>query len=182
MHTQKTDTAPRVFVGTYAKYNAGRLRGFWVDLEDFAGDRPAFLEHCRELHNDEHDPELMFPDYEGFPAEYYGECELAWRLFEWLELDEDDRELLAAYMDATNDRDADICDARDHYVGTYDSGADFAESLADDLGIIQTGMTKTMPDWLVHCIDWQRAWENELRHDYSTSEGVNGRGLVIFHN
>ena len=176
MQTQKTDTAPRVFVGTYAKYNAGRLRGFWVDLEDFAGDRPAFLEHCRELHNDEHDPELMFPDYEGFPSEFYGECEMPGRLFEWLELDEDGRELLAAYMDATNDTRADIRDARDHYVGCYHDGAAFAEEIAEECE--QLG--SALPAWLRHCIDWQRAWKNELRHDYSTSERE--AGLYIFHN
>jgi antirestriction protein len=174
MHTQKTDTAPRVFVGTYAKYSAGRLRGFWVDLEDFAGDRPAFLEHCRELHNDEHEPELMFPDYEGFPAEYYGESEMPERLFEWLELDEDDRQLLAAYMDATSDTRADIRDARDHYAGTYDSGAEFAEAMAEEWGCIP----KDLPAWI--SIDWEHSWEGGLRFDYSTSEH-NG-DTWFFHN
>lgn len=173
---QKTDTAPRVFVGTYAKYNAGRLRGFWVDLEDFAGDRPAFLEHCRQLHNDEHDPELMFPDYEHFPSEFYGECEMPERLFKWLELDTPERELLAAYIDATGDDDADIDSARDHHVGTYHDGAAFAEETAEACAELGSAL----PAWLRHCIDWQRAWDRELRHDYSTSQTAGG--LVIFHN
>jgi len=181
MQTQdNTMTGPAVYVGTYSKYNRGSLGGRWVDLEQFAGDRAGFLAHCAEIHADEHDPELMFQDFQGFPREFYGESCLPERLFEWLEMSEDDRELLARYIDATGDDDAELSDAQDHYAGTYGSGAEYAESLAEDLGIIQTGMTKNMPDWLVHCIDWDRAWECELRFDYSTSE--HDGQLWIFHN
>jgi len=49
----------RIYVGTYAKYNAGSIKGAWLDLEDYS-DRDAFLEACRELHKDEQDPEFMF--------------------------------------------------------------------------------------------------------------------------
>ena len=27
---------PRIYVGTYAKYNAGSIAGQWLDLEDYA--------------------------------------------------------------------------------------------------------------------------------------------------
>lgn len=46
-----------IYVGTYAKYNAGSLFGKWFDLSDFA-DKDEFLEACKELHKDEDDPEL----------------------------------------------------------------------------------------------------------------------------
>lgn len=169
------NTSPRVYVGTYRKYNNGSLGGAWVDLEPFAGDREGFLAHCAEIHKDEHDPELMFQDFEGFPREFYGECQLPERLFEWLELSEDDRELLAAYVDATNDDDATISDAQDHYCGTYESGADYAESIADDCGD-----TKNLPEWLQGCIDWDLAWDRVLQFDHCTSERE--AGLYIFHN
>ena len=170
------NTTPRVYVGTYGKYNRGSLGGSWVDIERFAGDRNEFLAYCAEIHKDEHEPEFMFQDFEGFPREFYGESNLPERLFEWLELDEDEREILAAYIDATNDTRADIRDARDHYVGTYESGADFAEETAEACAELGSAL----PAWLRHCIDWERAWENELRHDYSTSERESG--LYIFHN
>jgi antirestriction protein len=171
------NTTPRVYVGTYGKYNRGSLGGSWVDLERFAGDRDAFLAYCAEIHKDEHEPEFMFQDFEGFPREFYGESNLPERLFEWLELDEEEREILAAYIDATNDDTADLRDARDHYVGTYASGAEFAQECADGL---EHGMTKSVPGWLWNCIDWERAWECELRFDYTTSEREGG--LYIFHN
>jgi antirestriction protein len=141
------NTTPRVYVGTYGKYNRGSLGGSWVDLERFAGDRDAFLAYCAEIHKDEHEPEFMFQDFEGFPREFYGESNLPERLFEWLEMSDDERELLAAYIDATNDDTADLRDARDHYVGTYASGADFAQDCADGL---EHGMTKSVRRRALH--------------------------------
>ena len=52
---------PKVYVGTYAKYNNGNLFGEWLELDDYS-DEDEFLEACRELHSDEEDPELMFQD------------------------------------------------------------------------------------------------------------------------
>jgi antirestriction protein len=65
------DDTPKVYVGTYAKYNNGDLTGEWVDLTNFSN-KEDFLEYCAELHSDESDPEFMFQDYENFPREYYG--------------------------------------------------------------------------------------------------------------
>ena len=79
---------PRIYVGTYAKYNAGSIAGQWLDLEDYA-DRNAFLEACHELHKDKQDPELMFQDFESFPREFYSESSAPpAALWDWLELDE----------------------------------------------------------------------------------------------
>ena len=35
----------RIYVGTYAKYNNGSLRGEWVELSDFY-DLDDFMERC----------------------------------------------------------------------------------------------------------------------------------------
>jgi antirestriction protein len=156
--------APAVYVGTYGKYNNGNLGGRWVNLDLWAGDRDGFLAHCAEIHSDESDPEIMFQDFQNFPREFYGESNLSEALFAWLELDDNDRELLARYQDAVGDRDATIEDAREHYSGTYDSGADAAEQMAEDCGYV----SKDLPTWIV--IDWEATWNRNLRHDYSTSE------------
>lgn len=165
------DTEARVYVGTYSKYNDGNLGGKWLDLGDYA-DRDEFLTACRELHKDESDPELMFQDYEGFPAHFYGESEISADLWDWLAMDESDRKLLDRYCDACGDRDATIEDARDHYAGTYASGADAAEQIAEDTGAVP----KDFPSWIV--VDWEATWNCNLRHDYSTSE--DDEGLWLF--
>ena len=57
---------PRVYVGTYGKYNRGSLAGGWVSLNE-CKDYEAFLRKCRALHRGEHDPEYMIQDSEDFP-------------------------------------------------------------------------------------------------------------------
>src|SRR3989304_3167367 len=118
---EAVSTAPAVYVGTYAKYNEGSIKGAWLDLDDYAS-KDEFLKAATELHKDEADPELMFQDYEGFPKRYYGESSLDDKLWDWLALDEDDRELLEVYIDSVGDKDATIEDARDHFRGKEKSG------------------------------------------------------------
>lgn len=65
----------RVYVGTYAKYNAGSLEGKWLTLSDYAN-KAEFIAACRELHKDEADPELMFQDWEGVPSWMIGESHI----------------------------------------------------------------------------------------------------------
>lgn len=57
---------PRVYVGTYGKYNNGSLKGGWISLND-CKDYQGFLSKCRALHKGEHDPEYMIQDRENFP-------------------------------------------------------------------------------------------------------------------
>jgi antirestriction protein len=123
------DTA-RIYVGTYAKYNSGSIAGKWLDLDDYA-DRDDFLAACKELHKDETDPELMFQDFEGFPRALYNEGYVVPAIWEWLALDEGDRELLAVYQDGV-DGDGDIDAAREAYAGTFNSEAHWAEQFLED--------------------------------------------------
>lgn len=55
-----------VYVGTYAKYNAGSIAGKWINLADFTTKR-KFYDACKDLHKDEKEPEFMFQDYENIP-------------------------------------------------------------------------------------------------------------------
>lgn len=138
----------RIYVGTYAKYNAGSIAGAWLDLEDYT-DAVAFLKACHQLHKDEADPELMFQDFEGIPKGYYSESCIKSELWDWLDLDETDRNLLAAYQDAVDEK-ADIEAARDAFYGIHDNERDFAESFYEE-----TGMDKGIPDALRCHIDWE---------------------------
>lgn len=57
---------PKVYVGTYKKYNEGSLKGGWITLTD-CKNYAAFLTACRQLHKDERDPELMIQDCSDMP-------------------------------------------------------------------------------------------------------------------
>ena len=57
---------PRVYVGTYKKYNEGSSDGGWLTLTDYAN-YAAFCAACRRLHKNESDPELMIQDCDNMP-------------------------------------------------------------------------------------------------------------------
>lgn len=59
-------TDPKIYVGTYAKYNAGDLSGDWLSLRDFETFEDL-IEACMELHSDEDDPEIMIQDCDDMP-------------------------------------------------------------------------------------------------------------------
>jgi antirestriction protein len=126
---------PRVYVGTYGKYNNGDLTGKWLDLEDYA-DKEDFLEACKELHKDEADPEFMFQDYEGFPEKYYGESGLSEKLWDWLEMDEEDREILEVYQDEVIGSGGEVTlkQAQEAFRGKFKSETDWAVEYIDGMG------------------------------------------------
>ena len=64
--TNATNNGPRVYVGTYGKYNAGSLAGAWLELSQFEN-FDAFMKKCKEVHKDERDPEFMIQDVECWP-------------------------------------------------------------------------------------------------------------------
>ena len=57
---------PKVYVGTWAKYNRGSIAGGWLALNE-CKDYQAFLCKCKALHRSERDPEFMIQDTEDFP-------------------------------------------------------------------------------------------------------------------
>lgn len=151
-----TTTTPRVYVGTYAKYNDGSIEGAWIDLEDHDAD--TFRDACLALHKDEADPELMFQDFEGFPRPFYGESYLDPRLWTWLDADDHERGLWAVYVEEI-DQSGDLDAARDAFLGTYDSPRDWAEDWLD-----QDPAFHAIPDRLRFFFDFD-AYARETEHD-----------------
>lgn len=119
-----SNNSPKVYVGTYGKYSSGSIKGDWLELENYA-DKEAFLEACAELHKDESDPEFMFQDFENIPKGLVGESYIDESVWDWLELDDDDRELLAVYQEHI-DESGDIDRAREAFSGKWDSELDWA--------------------------------------------------------
>jgi antirestriction protein len=148
MSETATISSARVYVGTCAKYNNGSIRGAWLDLSDYA-DADAFNAACLALHKDESDPELMFQDFEGFPRSFYGESYIKPELWAWLDLSEDDRNILEAYQNCTY-ADADIDQAREAFQGTADTEKDFAAQYWED-----AGMLEGVPENVQNYIDYE---------------------------
>lgn len=154
----------KIYVGTYAKYNNGSIAGAWLDLSDY-NDAEQFIDACKELHNDEIDPELMFQDFDDIHKNYCHECI--------------DMQKVYCYADACNDGVKDVIDAgldceipldsiMDAYIGSYDNDSDFAYEMAFDMGYIND-IEKISP-WLTNAIDWHKA-ARELMFDNVSSKG-----------
>lgn len=162
---------PRIYVGTYHKYNAGSIAGAWVDLTDEA----TFWENAKALHSDEADPELMFQDFEGFPRALYGESALDARVWEYLATSDSEQQIIAAYWENV-DGDADVDTALDAYAGTYTSEAEWAESFLED-----TGSLNEMPEYLRCYFDYESYARDCWLNGDVIFVDVSGETLV-FHN
>jgi len=151
-----------VHVGTYNKYNNGSIKGAWVDLTKFS-DHDSFIDHCKELHSDEIDPEFMYQDFENFPKEFYSESSIDPELWDFLNLDDDDKELLNAYHEAGFD--GDIEDARDAFAGQFDDDYSFAWDMLENSGDLSL-----IPDHLQCYFDIEK-FARDLMFDYSEANG-----------
>lgn len=96
---------PKVYCGTYAKYNDGSIKGAWLDMTGYK-DAEEFFAACAELHKDEEDPEFMFQDFECFPKELYSESMSTADvepILEYAKLTPEQRELVEDFCDATGE-------------------------------------------------------------------------------
>ena len=86
-----TTHTPRIYCGTYHKYNSGSLQGAWVDLDNFTSLEELY-QHLKDLHKDEEDPEYMFQDYEHIPECFISESWLSEQFYTYLALEAYDKE------------------------------------------------------------------------------------------
>ena len=148
----------KTYVSTYAKYNNGSLKGSWVDLTEFS-DYSEFLEYCKNLHSDEHQPELMFQDFEG-PKGLYSESDLS-EVYDYL--DALDRSGIdAEAFEAGYELDIPLESIADAYYGQYNNHEEFAYEYA--AGLIPEHV------WPLNCIDWHQA-ARELMCDFIEENG-----------
>lgn len=161
------EVTPRIYVGTYAKYNNGSLNGEWVDLTDFAYDYEGFVQHCREIHKDEKDPEFMIQDYEGYPSSMYHEGGLPTeeefdKIIELSELDDSEKRAYAAYLELGYGDDS-IDAFRDRYYGKYEDDDSLGYEAVEQGG---------MPDNPESYFDYER-FGRDLMMDYHQGDPDN---------
>lgn len=165
-----------VYCGTYRKYNNGSLYGMWIDLEKVS-DAYEFFEVCKELHSDEEEPEFMFQDYQCFPESLYHESmnyDDIERILEFLELSEDDREIVMDYDQNVEEVDGkDFSDIIEMYCGQWDTFRDFSDELANGNIEIILNDNKDDPgvEFLANHFDYEM-YARDLSYEYDyTKEG-----------
>lgn len=145
----------RIYVGTYAKYNEGSLKGEWLDLEDYA-DKDEFYKACKELHDDEDDPEFMFQDWEDIPDGMVSESHVDEKCWELIEAyDEFDEGVVKAYCACFGEWDRK--DFQDRFHGEFNSWEDMAAELLEE-----TGALDQVPENLRYYFDYEK-YANDMR-------------------
>ena len=118
----------------------------------------SVTELFNELVDDGHDAD----DLQAFIDEY-GKSQFVDYIEEYLQaIDESSEDAVAAFLDNFNIED--IGNFSDAYQGHWDSGAEFAQNLAEDCCMVP----RDMASWIE--IDWKESWEN-LSYDYFESDG-----------
>ena len=98
MNTIDITTAPRVYVGTFAKYSNGNLEGCWVNLNEF-DNAEDFKAKCLEIHSDAECLEIMIQDWENIPEGLVGTYGVSEMIWEWVQMDGIEKDQFQAFCE-----------------------------------------------------------------------------------
>ena len=126
-----------------------------VEMTEYSEETQELID---ELVDDGNELEML----EDFIKEH-GESNFNDYIEEYLQaVDEYDEEVVESFLEIFNIED--IGGLSDAYMGRYDSGADFAQNIAEDCGDVP----RNMSSWIE--IDWKASWDN-LSYDYTEGSG-----------
>ncbi|MEN8882703.1 MAG: antirestriction protein ArdA [Flavobacteriaceae bacterium] len=140
--------APKIYVADLEAYNNGVLKGEWLDLDDYS-DADELMDAIEEVVGEN---EYAIHDVEGIPSSMYSEYmgrEDFEELYEMIELAKDNDLPIDVVIDVVSQYDENIVDS---YNGRYDSMREFAEELADEIGIENFNN----PEYYVYMTDLDR--------------------------
>lgn len=165
-----TDQTPRVWIGCTRHYNEGHLVGHWFDALE--ADEVSLADvHAGSGLRHAGCEELWCFDHEHLPVSGelspYEAARWARRL---AKVDEEHQPALRAWvksgahtMDAASDL-PDVASFHERYCGRWDSFEDYAQQLADDVGLMDG-----WPELAVQHFNWT-SWTRDLRFDYTVCE------------
>lgn len=164
---------PKIYVGTYKKYNKGSLFGEWLDLDDYSS-KEEFYEACAELHKDEEDPEFMFQDHENIPSDFISEGWISEKFWEYMDAmnDIDNEEAFTAYVEHMSydlektDISSIVSDFEEAFQGEYKDEEDFAYELLEETGDIES-----MPKHLRYYFDYEKFARDLFMSDFFMIDG-----------
>ena len=163
----------KIYVGTYYKYNNGSIEGAWIDLENLS--KEEFYLKCKELHQEETDPEFMYQDWEcidllkDFISESGIDTEF-WEIKEMIkDFSNEQIEALTAYQNLFGT--IDVSDFEDKYFGHFegffgDINTAFGEHMLQEMGELEQ-----VPQHLRYYIDSEAYGRDLLINDFCEFEG-----------
>jgi len=175
MTTSIDTNQARVFITTYGIYNEGKqfasdLHGYWMDCEGI--DLNQIHYDFEKLTGDE--PEIMFTDFEGFPKDLYCESGIDFeKVQQWIDLDDDQKELLQIIMDHELPDFVEALAAIENYHVFEGTLADYAQEMGSDCYNISE------MSHLANYIDWE-AFGRDLAMDGMITEISHNQQLINY--
>ena len=159
-------TECRIYVASLSDYNAGRLHGVWIDLDECTdyGDIWDAINAMLAKSTEVGAEEWAIHDYEGLPN--MGEnpdIKDLWAFYEALEEHDDAWGEYAEYIGIEY---ATVEGFEEAYQGQHSSEIDFAEQLVDDLGYLDE-----IPKHLQYYFDYEAFARDLFIGDYFMTEG-----------
>lgn len=169
-----SELEPRIYAACLASYNAGRLHGAWIDANQ---DPEDLQQEIAEMLAESPEPgaeEWAIHDYEDFPGElatmlgeYPSLCTISLHGAQLVE----HGGAWAAYAANVGIDYADPSGFEDSYRGEWDSEADYAQELFEDMHDI--------PDYLAGYIDWERV-ARDMSFEGTWFERSDDGGVWVF--
>lgn len=122
--------SPKIYVADLAAYNAGHLKGQWLDLSDYSSGEEV-MQAIQQIVGQN---EYAIHDYENFPSQLYHESmnsEDFDKIYEFMRMEQEvglPYEVIAQYG-----AEHDVANIQEAYMGTYKDEEDFAMSISDEL-------------------------------------------------
>ncbi|ELS02724.1 antirestriction protein [Xenococcus sp. PCC 7305] len=154
-----------IFIQSLADYNAGRIVGRWVELEDL--DKDGLWDAIKEILAMSQEPlaeEWEIADYDGF----YGLSPSISQVLEIANLLSKHGEAYAIYAQYIGEDYAAEEGFEESYCGEWESFRDYADDLFDQLYLYE------LPDHLHFYIDYE-AFARDLSMDYHHDQGSDGK-------
>ena len=150
---------------------------FTIELNSSLCTSSDILENLQEMKQERFENESG----EDFNTDFEDNFEINWlEVPEWLQ-DLAILEELLPILDSTSydlevfeagiEADVEIRNIEEAYSGEFDSDKDFAENMANELGLMNDAQS-----WPFNCIDWDYA-AKELMYDYNSANGYYFRSL-----
>ena len=142
-----------IYVADLAAYNAGVLRGAWLDVDGF--DKQDLNASIHDLMSKWDCEEWAFHDYEGFP-DIFGEYPSLDDVISYIQaVDEHGKCAIKAYLQLFDLRD--LGEFSDRFLGDYESDSDFVWEYLQN-----TGLLDSMPETLQRYFDAEAFLRDEV--------------------
>lgn len=171
--TATTTTSPRIYVACLAAYNNGRLHGAWIDANQDADDLAQEIQAMLAESPEPRAEEWAIHDYEGFGSLRLSEWESVERVAAIAAGIDEHGEAFSAWLCNDSSRDPQNCESfTEAYRGEWDSMRDYADNLADELGLTDAAENAGSPYVVVDVDAFARDLDIELETAESGSHSI----------